>query len=1433
MSTQHDPNEAPSWRQREADDLGTLLLCLALVPLAWLGILGWRPGQSVMGQDGIHFVSQLFQQALSAGGDWRELRYRPDLLGGIELHGAVGTLPWLWVFAKAGASLPTALNGSVFLLQSLYAFLGVRAARDLASLWGMPSGLPGAKKGLAARLGLILLLAFTPVLGWKLGYGHLPLILGTLPWLSGISLLIASARDRLTLTIAGVALVAMVNGFSSMGQQAILNSLVFGLPILAGILFSVPRTRAFRLSTWLAPSLVTLAALGLVAPRLVPMLEYATGADAARSLGGEAVTFSYLVGNLRDWLGSLFWSREIVPTGRWWMHDHEVNYPFGPLLAGLALIPFRKGRALVAGLLVSLLASVLFSLDFKPVSGLFLDLVPWLKAFRVAERAVIPFALFLPIAAAAAILFRLGASGAGRDRRAQAMLAAAFFTFAVLPSIARELAGWGVVLIAVASAASARFPALGRLRPRYCMTGSVALILLAGAGLGAFRERLILPFVPLDRVHSDLGRMRQGLTRQNPELGAPLTRIQLQDFSVRAFANNSGMALGLSALSGYWPPQRRFAELVHAMSGVPFDPTRNNFRLDVSKTDLAALRKLYNVTSSIGVTEAKELAVASLGETAGPAWFSGKLTSFDSLGELAAALKDRGAAGQAVSRLTAEALYLLADPSTRAIRGEALPATADPGCARSTVQELEARRGGQSFRLRVNVLGELCPLTISMNYSSSFEARALDPASSVNVFRKAFRVFPSYGALTGVLVSRGTHEFVIAPRANLPLWARLAPVASILILFGLVAAIPASFSSVPAWRVPAPALRFAGLLVLALAVYAPALQGDFLGIDDKHYILDNPRVTEGPSPLAFWTGLEGVDYWPIHYTALWSLWKVFGRDPLPFHLVNVILHALNAALFFGVLKSLRIRFAALAAAVFLVHPVNVPAVAWIFQLKTLLSTSFFLLACRLYLSFDERAESSQGSRELLDRRYLASTAAFAAALLTKTSAAMFPVTLVLYHAWKGTLASRGIARRLVVPALLAAASVLITVGLNARNLSSVDSDLQGWRLSLAQRPLAAGSNFWFYARKLLFPSDLLFTYPHAAPDPRMIADYLPMLLLAVVIGALILLWRKGFRSIAFGLGFYFVNLGPALGFVDIPYFRISLVADHWQYLASLGAIAVFSAVVGSAGSRVVFRGGLAARGFFLVSGCVLVGALAALSLARAGAFAGSEALWRHELSVDPRSAPGWYNLGVQLLRDGRKDEAIRAFERSLAHDPLRVGAELNLAGIAIERDDLASAERRYRSALSKDSRSVMAHYGLGVVLQKRGRMEEALSAYDRALSIRRDVNAFSNRCSVLHALKRFDEAEKACRDAIAMNLAHAPALTNLGAVLLSRGRMNEAIAVHEKLVELFPSEATFLRLARALIRNGERDYAEAMLKRALSLNPESVESHRELRGLGR
>ena len=548
-------------------------------------------------------------------------------------------------------------------------------------------------------------------------------------------------------------------------------------------------------------------------------------------------------------------------------------------------------------------------------------------------------------------------------------------------------------------------------------------------------------------------------------------------------------------------------------------------------------------------------------------------------------------------------------------------------------------------------------------------------------------------------------------------------------------------------------------------------------------------------------------YWPLVYTMFWLEHKLWGFDPTGYHIVNVLLHLANTLLLWHLLLRLAVPGAWVVAAVFAVHPLHVESVAWVIERKDVLSGLFYLSAAAMWMRFVEQPNP---------RRYAGSLALYAAALLSKSIAVTLPVTLLIWHWWKqGRVTATDLLR--VVPFF--AVGLVITVG----DLSFYRSGgAVSFDYSLIERTLIAARALWFYAGKLLWPTNLAVIYPLW---DICVADPLAWGYLVAAVSAAVALWY--FRS-QLGRGplagtlFFAVTLSPVLGFVDYGYMQYAFVADRFQYLAGIGVMAV--GIGGAARLPDLWRPGT------LAVAVVAVVVLGTLTWRQASIYRDGETFHRHIIALNPQARNAHFNLGDILYEQGRYAEALDAARIAVEQRPDFFGTHANLGAILNKLGRFEEAEKSLRRAIELNPQAKNAHRVLGKVLYNQGRYAEALAAIRIAVEQDPDFSeAHSNLGAIFSALGRFEEAETHLRRAIELNPQAKNAHRVLGKVLYNQGRYAEALAAIRIAVEQDPdfSEA-HSNLGAIFSALGRFEEAETHLRRAIELNPQEVDLFRKL-----
>jgi len=340
----------------------------------------------------------------------------------------------------------------------------------------------------------------------------------------------------------------------------------------------------------------------------------------------------------------------------------------------------------------------------------------------------------------------------------------------------------------------------------------------------------------------------------------------------------------------------------------------------------------------------------------------------------------------------------------------------------------------------------------------------------------------------------------------------------------------------------------------------------------------------------------------------------------------------------------------------------------------------------------------------------------------------------------------------------------MTAWMEKNHVGAVGSD---WDYSLIERILIAGHVVWFYAGNLIWPSKLIFIYERWNIDAAQWQQYLYPISAAAVVLVLFLLRRRIGRGPLTAILFFGGTLFPALGFFDVYPFRFSFVADHFQYLASIGLIVLIIASAGAA-----LRALNVARP---IAGTLMVAVplvLGLLTWQQTHIYENPRTLWEDTLAKNNHAFIAHFNLGNMAVASHDYDAALQHFVDAVAAKP-----------------DLSPALNN-----------------LGVELARKGRDPEAIEYFQRALKSNPEY---------IRAMR----GDKSAR----IDKVFVDALHGLGTAYGRLGNIDAAVEILSTAVLWSPPEPNFVQpridLALALYFQNRPDEARAQLEEALQIDP--------------
>lgn len=431
----------------------------------------------------------------------------------------------------------------------------------------------------------------------------------------------------------------------------------------------------------------------------------------------------------------------------------------------------------------------------------------------------------------------------------------------------------------------------------------------------------------------------------------------------------------------------------------------------------------------------------------------------------------------------------------------------------------------------------------------------------------------------------------------------------------------------PWWRYPL-------LLFLAtVALFAVTAGFDFqFGWDDDVYVLENDFITSIsiPNILAAFNGYFMGNYAPLHILSYMLDHALWALNPAGYHLENVLIHAINGVLFYLLLRRTALTELESVAAtwIFLFHPVQVETVAWISQRKNLLAMAFFLIAFLCYEIYRRTGKRMP---------YLLAAGSMAAAVLSKSIAVIFPLTVLLYDLTAPQQRPRSrLARGLdLLPFVLVAAAAAL-MAITSQSLDNGGGRRQYHGGSPAATFFTMVPVLVSYLRDCVWPFGLSPSYDipvRVAPDMVFVAD---LGVLAFTVWGGVHLFRQK-RELLFWYGLFFIALVPVLQIVPL----ITLKNDRYLYFPLLGFAVLAVKAAGGAlqylGSRGVSWGKYPLYGLMLL--------LPLLSFRQCLHWKDDLSLWNRAVSVDPGNRHASSRLVRSYTRHGDKENAVAASRR--------------------------------------------------------------------------------------------------------------------------------------------------------------------------------------------
>jgi Tfp pilus assembly protein PilF len=590
------------------------------------------------------------------------------------------------------------------------------------------------------------------------------------------------------------------------------------------------------------------------------------------------------------------------------------------------------------------------------------------------------------------------------------------------------------------------------------------------------------------------------------------------------------------------------------------------------------------------------------------------------------------------------------------------------------------------------------------------------------------------------------------------------------------------------------------IVVATLTLYNPVNRHPFVNYDDDRYVAENPHIhdglTWGTVTWAF-TSTEQANWHPLTWISHALDYEFFHLNPAGHHFTSLLIHALNAVLLFLLLvrATNRVGPSLFVAGLFVFHPINVESVAWIAERKNVLSTLFFLLTIAAYGWYALKPGW---------QRYLAVATLFGMGLMSKPMVITLPCVLLLLDYWplgriRGSESpvvrppqmpmSKLLSEKLPLLALSVASAILTMQAQQAAG--AMRSTLQ---FSLGVRLENAIVAYAMYLWKMVWPARLAPLYPH--PGDSLAAWQITLSALALLVITGLVLGFRAKRYLLMGWLWFLGTLVPVIGLVQVG---DQAMADRYAYIPLIG---IFVMITWAAADFAASRKIEAVWGI-ISAACILM-ALAFATHRQLSHWSSSYDLWSHTLAVTDHNFIAQDNLGGAFLLQGRSDEAYPHFQAAAEINPRDPMSHSNLGAYLQEHQRFREAVEQYNTAISLTSdRGLLAasYANRGSAYRELGDDTKAQESYDQALRLNpNQFNAYLGLGRLLERQGKLEEAISNYSRSVELRPTDQGYLW-LGRALEKANRSREALAAYQEALKISPDLEEAQKAIDALTAN--------------------------------
>jgi tetratricopeptide (TPR) repeat protein len=610
----------------------------------------------------------------------------------------------------------------------------------------------------------------------------------------------------------------------------------------------------------------------------------------------------------------------------------------------------------------------------------------------------------------------------------------------------------------------------------------------------------------------------------------------------------------------------------------------------------------------------------------------------------------------------------------------------------------------------------------------------------------------------------------------------------------------------------------AGLVIATVIAYEPVRNNGFVSYDDDLYITENAMVQSGLNANTIkwaFTNPHAHMWHPLTTMSHIVDCQLFGLKPAGHHLVSVGIHIINSLLLFWILtnSTSSVWASAFVAGVFALHPLQVEAVAWAAERKTVLSGLFWFLTIAVYIWYTKRASI---------RRYIAVFAIYGLCIMTKPVVVTLPLVLLLLDYWPlrrfdNPRSRPGTKYNLIIEKLplLGLAGILAAITVRMQGGGAVIISLG--QLSLGHRVANAFISYISYIGKFIWPEWLGAPYPVTIKDLKSTVAIGCMALFALLL-VLSVVFGKQKRYLATGWLWFAGTLVPMIGLMQAGG---QAMADRYMYLSIIGLLFIITW-----GAKDIIDKHLWLRNAAFASAGVILLILGILTHTQAGYWRNSLTLFGHTLKVTQSNPIAENAYGCALMRADRLKEAEQHLRTAIYIDPSFREPRNNLCIDLVKQNRFDDAITSYKELVNNGVKTPEIYYDLATLLKIQNRNDEAIPYYKSALAINPGfTDARKKLVDIFLKTGRLNEAIEQLNQVRPNDPNYADTRKGIGILLTLKGRIDEAIPYFNEALRTESRTGKvkiYYNIGSAYEQNGRYKEAIRFWNMALELEPNNI-----------